>query len=142
MGSLVGSIGLAIGESIGAVGETFDALWARSSFGSSLLVLRSTVDGSAVAQARLDVVVDQRLAGNVLGWGALSYLVVGGVPSVAGVNKGLKTGTLTWVGLHDLLVLAEAFCHLLVLNVVDEDAGSERSWDGGTKLSVAGLIDC
>ena len=118
----MGSVGLAVGESIGAVGETFDTLRTRSSVGSSLLVLRSTVDSSTVAQARLDVVVDQRLASDVLGLSTLSCLVVGGVTSVAGVNKGLKTGTLTWVGLHDLLVLAEALCHLLVLNGVDEDA--------------------
>lgn len=137
----MGSVGFAVGDAIGAVGETVDTLRTGSSIGGSLLVLSgSTVDKTTIVEADLDVVVDQRLAGDVLGLGTtLGSLLVDSVTSVAGVDKGLESGAFTRVGLHDLLVLAETLGQLLVLNVVDEDALSERSWNGSTKLSVTGL---
>lgn len=101
------------------------------------------VDGSLLAvgvDTVLDVVVDDRLAGRVGSLG-LDALVVLGVASVAGVDVGLETGTVAREGLHDLLVLAEGSVHLVHLDVVQEDARTERARNSGTELSVTSLED-
>jgi len=140
---LVSAVGLAIGVTIGTVCstilETVDTLWSRGSVDSTLLV--STLGTQSVGLSTvLGVVVDDRLAGDVLGLGlALNRLGVRGVTSVAGVDKGLESGTLARVRLHDLLVLTESLGHLLVADVVQELALTERSWNGSTELTVTSL---
>lgn len=88
----------------------------------------------------LDIVVDQGLAGDVLDLDALSGLGVDGVASVAGVDESLNTGTLARVVLHLGLVLAKGGVHLLGVDIVQEDARSERSRDSSTELTVTSLV--
>jgi len=136
---LVATVGLAIGTVCSSVLETVDTLWSRGGVDSALLV--STLSTQSVGRsAVLCIVVDDRLAGNVLGLDlALGRVGVSGVTSVAGVDKSLETGTLTRVLLHDLLVLTEGLGHLVMADVVQELALAERSWDGGTELAVTSL---
>lgn len=116
-----------VGDTIGVtIGGTVDAIALGSLVGSSLL-------------GDLDVVVDQRLASNVLDLDALSRLVVDSVTSVAGVDVSIKTSTLTRVLLHDVLVLAERRVHLVHVDIVEEDARAKRGRNGSTKLTITGL---
>ena len=70
----------------------------------------------------------------------LDWCLVESVASVAAVNEGFKTLTLTRIGLADFLVLTKSSVHLLHVDVVQEDAGAERSRNRGTKLAITGLL--
>lgn len=114
----------------GGVRDTVDTLGAAGHLLSGLL--------AGGLGTTLDVVVDDRLACRV-GSVVLELLVVLGVTSVAGIDKGLETLTLAGVGLHQLLVLLKSGVHLAGLNIVEEDTRAEGAGDSSTELAITGL---
>lgn len=109
-----------------------------------LLVGRNTVGLTVELAIRLlGVVVDDGRVGVTVGVAVrlLNLLAVLGVTGVGGVDVSLETFTVAGVALHDLLVLVESLNHLLLGNVVDEDARSKRRGNGSTELAVTGLQD-
>ena len=138
---LVRTVGT-VGKAIFAILQTVDTLWTRGSVDSSVIVPALCTEFVGLC-AVFGIIVDDRLAGNVLGLHTrLGSLGVPGVSSVAGVDKGLETSTLTRVRLHDLLVLVESLGHLLVADIVQKDALAKRGRDGGTELAVTSLCTC
>lgn len=96
------------------------------------LALGSTVD-RAIAHAVHGLL---RLVHSIL-----DGLVVHGISSVGGIDKGVETGALTRVLLHQLLVSSQSLVHLLGRDVVQEHAGTDRVGHGSTEQTVTSLQD-
>ena len=131
-----------VGKAVGAILQTVHTLGAGSCVDGTVVVPTLSTQSIGLGTI-LSVVVDDRLAGDVLGLNILlGRLGVSGVSSVAGVDKGFKTGTLARVRLHDLLVLVESLDHLFVADIVQEDALAKRGRNGGTELAITCLRSC
>lgn len=134
----VGAVGVAVDTVGDWVAQSVNALWTRSVLGSVALVARSR----AVLRTIRGIIIDDRLVCDVVFHTVgllLGRLGVFGVASVAGIDVGLNTGTLPWIGLHHLLVLTECRVHLVHRDVVEENTLAERAWDSGPELAVTGL---
>lgn len=96
---------------------------------------------TALGEAGLGVIVENGVLDRAVDavYAILDRLVVDGVASVGSVDKGLETGALARVALQNLLVLAEGGGHLVIADVVQEDAGAERVGHSSAKLAVACL---
>jgi hypothetical protein len=82
------------------------------------------------------------IEGNVLTIAILNGGTVHGVASVAAVNESFKTSALARVRLHDLLMLLKSSNHLVVADVVQEDAVTHRvDGNSSAKLAIASLED-
>ena len=69
----------------------------------------------------------------------LDRFLVQSVAGVTSVDKGLKTFSLSWIRLHQLLVCLQSCKHLFRRHIVQEDAASKRTGYGSSELAVSGL---